>query len=306
MHSTIVTRLFMITIVPLFVICLAAGVSADNVKGSLKAPEEGNLQKITLTDGSTLMGKITEVGDTTVTFETSAGEMKINISGIKSIEEIPQSSMRGGKYWFPNPNSTRLYLGQTARMLPKGKGYFQDIYVFFPGVAYAFTDFFTMGAGFSLIPGLGMNEQVFYFTPKLGFEISENLWIAGSMLIIRFPDPDDDDDIIDEEVPLVGTLSGVVTYGTDIVNGTLGLGFGYVDDQIADKPAVMFGGEWRFARRVSFVSENWVIPEIDEPVVSYGIRFFGEGIAADLALWNILDEDAIFPGIPYVSFVYNF
>jgi hypothetical protein len=94
------------------------------------------MQRFKLKDGSTLMGKITDVGETTVTFETSAGVMEINIDGIESVEEISQKQIKGGKYWFPNPNTTRLYFSQSARMLPKGKGYFLDIYALFPGIPF--------------------------------------------------------------------------------------------------------------------------------------------------------------------------
>ncbi len=57
---------------------------------------------------------------------------------------------------------------------------------------------------------------------------------------------------------------------------------------------------------MALVSENWIFPGVDVPVVSYGFRFFGEKMAVDLALFNVLDDDAIFPGIPYVDFVWNF
>ncbi len=288
------------------ILLLSQPVSAGDIKGELKIPDEGNIQKITLRDGSVIMGRITRIGESRVTFESEAGIMKISIDRIESIEEFHGSQMKGGKYWFPNPNKSRLFFSQTARMLEKGDGYFLDIYAFFPSVTYGFTDMFSIGGGFSLIPGLNIDEQVFYFTPKVGWQVSDKVALAASMLIIRIPDPDDDDDIADEDPPTVGTLSGLITYGTGNLSVTAGAGFGYAGDQIADKPAVVLGGEWRFSRRLSFVSENWIFPEIDEPLVSYGIRFFGESIAVDLALFNILDDDAIFPGVPYIDFVWNF
>ncbi|MCZ6819631.1 MAG: hypothetical protein O7G31_09090, partial [Calditrichaeota bacterium] len=69
---------------------------------------------------------------------------------------------------------------------------------------------------------------------------------------------------------------------------------------------IMLGFERRTSRRTAFVSENWIFPGVDNPLISYGFRFFGEKIAVDLAFVNILGEDAIFPGIPYVDFIYNF
>jgi len=62
----------------------------------------------------------------------------------------------------------------------------------------------------------------------------------------------------------------------------------------------------RFARRMSFVSENWIIPGVNDALISYGIRFLGEKVSADFAFFNILDEDAVFPGTPYLGLVWNF
>ena len=103
-----------------------------------------------------------------------------------------------------------------------------------------------------------------------------------------------------------GIIYGVGTYGTPDNSITFGLGFGYSDEDISDKPALILGGEYRIIRRMSLVSENWVFPEVDEPLISYGIRFFGESLSADFALFNILDEDAFFPGFPMISFTWNF
>ena len=41
-------------------------------------------------------------------------------------------------------------------------------------------------------------------------------------------------------------------------------------------------------------------------MVSYGVRLFGEGLAVDMAFINVASEDAIFPGLPYVGFTWNF
>jgi len=230
------------------------------------------------------------------------GEMTIAKAKIREVKEVPVSSMKGGQYWFPNPNRTRLYLGPTGRMLKKGEGYFTDFYVFFPGVAFGVTDNITLGGGVSLIPGLDVDHQLFYFTPKVGFKPSENLDLAASLIMVRVPGGD-----LDVDKPkFVGVLFGTGTIGNDANSLTFGVGFGYADTELADKPAVNLGGELRIARRLSLVSENWVFPEVDNPLISYGVRFFGENLAVDLALFNVLGEDAIFPGVPFIDFVWNF
>lgn len=40
-------------------------------------------------------------------------------------------------------------------------------------------------------------------------------------------------------------------------------------------------------------------------VLSYGVRFMGEKLSTDFALWNA-SEEFIFPGIPYIAFAVKF
>ncbi len=265
----------------------------------LMIPAEDMIQMLSLRDGSKLMGRITNIADSVITFVTDMGEMNIAIDKIIEIKEVPKESIREGSHWFVNPNTSRLYFAPTGRMLKKGQGYFNDIYLFFPGMAYGITDNVTIGGGMSLFPGVDIGDQLLYFTPKVGVKTSETSSLAAGALILALPE-------IDDESPLVGILYGVGTFGKPDASLTVGLGYGFVDDEFAEKPMLMVGGEKRFSRRVSFVSENWIIPGADQPLISYGFRFFGEGISVDLALLNTLGDDMIFPGLPYVDFVFNF
>jgi hypothetical protein len=275
-----------------------------DVKNNLKILDSKHVQIITTQDKSTMIGRIVKIGEQEIQFKTEFGEITIPIQKIKSIEIVPASSIKSGKYWFPNPNATRLFIGSTARMLKKGDGYFADSYLFFPSIAYGISNNITIGGGMSLIPGVDPDKQLFYFTPKIGLTAIKNLNFATGALIIKIPDFDDDDD--DDETPLVGVLNFVGTYGTANSSFTLGLGYGFADDEFADKPMVLIGGEHRIARRLALVTENWLLPGVDEPLISYGMRFFGEKISVDLAFLNVLSNDMIFPGIPYVDFVFNF
>jgi len=273
-------------------------------KKDLVIPEAGKTQIITLEDGSSLVGRTTKIGDVEIKFQSDLGEMTISIDKIVEIKEVENESFRGGKYWFPNPNRTRLYFGTTGRMLKKGEGYISDTYIFFPGFALGLTDNITIGGGFSIFPGLSMNEQLFYFTPKIGIKAHSKIDLAASALIIRIPG----DAVLDDKDKgvTIGVLNFVGTVGSDDNSFTVGLGYGFADGEMAKQPAVLLGGEWRFSRRLSFVSENWLFPEIEKPIISYGIRFFSESLTTNLAFFNILDDDAIFPGIPFIDFVWNF
>jgi len=288
---------------------------AADIREKLSIPEEGNTQIIELSDGSTLRGAITEIGEESIKFMTEMGEIIIVISKINDIREISESSIKEGKIWFPNPNDTRLFFSQNGRMMEKGEAYFSLWYLFFPSVNVALMDNFTMGVGMSIFPGLDFaDEQFIFFTPKMGLNVGGNIDLALSALVIRLPDFEDDEDINDEEDDLIsfdepefiGTLNILGTVGSSDHSFTAGIGYGYAGDDWADKPFVIVGGETRISRKVSLLAESWLLPGVEAPLVSYGARFFGEGLAVDLAFLTALSSDGIFPGVPFLGFVYNF
>jgi len=293
-----------IALISAIVFLLFAGSTFGSfTRDMLKKPDPGNKQMISLTDGSKIIGEIVEVTDTEIVFESGFGRMNIAIVNISEIKEIPESSIKGGKYWFPNPNATRLFFAPNGKLLRKGQGYLSNWYLFFPGMQYGVTNNFSIGGGFSIFPGLDFfNEQALYLTPKVGFSPNENLDLALSALIINVPAFGDDNDAPD----FFGILYGMGTMGSNDHNFTLGLGYGYADDEIANKPVVILGGETRVSRRISLLGESWILPEVDEPLLAYGARFYGEGLSVDLAFLTVIGEGGLFPGIPYVGFVYNF
>ncbi len=259
----------------------------------LSISDSTRVQMLTAKDGSTNIGRIVGIGEDNVQFETAFGTVAIPIAEIDELSEVSQSSLRNGRYWFANPNATRLYFAPTGRMLKRGQGYFSDYYLFFPGVAYGVTDHITIGGGISLFPYM---DQMLYFSPKVGSTVAKNLNVAAGALFVKVP----------HESSLVRILYGVATYGTADNSITAGLGYGSVDGDLAENPMLMLGGEKRISRRMAFVTENWMFAKVDQPVISYGIRFFGQALSVDLAFFTPMGEDAFFPGVPYIDFVFNF
>ena len=282
-----------------------AALAGDNksYKGELKIPDADTKQIIISKGGSQIVGRIVGIRESEIDFESEMGTTVILISDIKEIKEMSAKAMKGGVYWFPNPNQTRLVISPTGRMLKKGQGYFNDIYIFFPNVAYGITDNVSMGAGITIFPGVDLDKQIMFFMPKIGVSAVENFDLAISGLIFRIPKAYDWDN---DDAMAVGIIFGTGTYGTPDKSISFGLGYGFVDDALGDKPAMMLGGEYRFARRASLVSENWVFPDADYPLISYGVRLFGEQMAVDLGFFNTFSEDMPVIGVPYVDFVYNF
>lgn len=293
----------------IFIVFFSCPVGSKEINDEdLHIPSHDQIQIISTSDGSTTIGRITRITDETVEYSTEMGIITIPRNRITSIQTILASALREGAYWFPDPNTTRLYFAPTGRMLQKGCGYIADYYLFFPMVNYGVTERLSLGGGFSILPTNKMSDQIFYLTPKYGLKQSERFNIAVGALVMKIPNmKDEDDPDYDEDgSPLASILYGVGTWGDVNRNLTLGFGYGMMDTDLAKHPMVVLGYEHRLTRRFAFVSENWKMPGIDNVLLSYGIRFLTEKFTTDFALINTTGKEAIFPGIPYMDFVYNF
>ncbi len=253
------------------------------------------INRIELTDGSILIGEILSEDDISIRFKTKSGtELTIKKAQIKK-REVISGKMVQGELWQNDPNYTRLLFTPTGRALKSGQGYFSVYEIFFPFVAVGITDYLTLAGGFSLFPGA--ESQVLYLAPKITPVQLKNFDLAGGILYMRVPEEDEG----------VGIIYSVGTYGNESVSFTLGLGFAFAGGEVADKPVFALGLEARISKSTKFISENWLIPDSDVQLVSAGIRFFGENLAADFALIYPAGADPEgFPFVPWIGFAYNF
>lgn len=258
----------------------------------LRVVDSTKIQVITMRDGSSLVGRIVSVRADSVDFQMGIGRVPVAIRDIREIKETDTGTMHDGQYWFPNPNSTRLFFAPSGQMLKKGEGYFADYELFFPGIAYGVTDNISLGGGMSLFP-TGFDQQVYYFTPKVGMSFGEQVHLAAGLLLAG----------TNGETGGVGYGAG--TFGDGDASVTIGLGYGFAGGDIESKPVAMLGGEKRISRRIALVTENYLLPTSDNNLVySFGFRFMGEKLTTDLAIFNYSGSDII--GIPYVDFVFKF
>jgi len=264
----------------------------NEIRSKMTVPDSAHMQIVTLRDGSTIFGRIVSVNADTVTFQTGAGSMQLAAGAIREIKQIPASDLREGSYWFPNPNSTRLFFAPSGQMLKKGEGYVSDYELFFPGIAYGVTDNISIGGGFSLLPA-SASDQAYYFTPKVGFSVTEKVHLAAGVLFAG------------TKGGTGGVYYAVGTLGDGNGSVTLGGGYGFAGGKIERKPVGMLGAEKRISRRISIVTENYLLPVTrDNILYSFGLRFMGEKITTDLALFNVANSHII--GFPWVDFVFRF
>jgi hypothetical protein len=248
--------------------------------------------------GSTFLGRLIEERGDTIRFETNGGMLTLPRSNVAELRLLRVQDMHDGEYWFPDPNRSRLFFAPTARMLGQGEGYYSNTYVFLQNFAAGLSDNFTLGGGFSVLP-TSLNEQVFYAAPKVRLVSQGALDLAAGALLAVVP--------VDNGHNF-GVMYGVGTYGSDDASVTAGIGWGFVDSKLAGRPAVLLGGSARVAQRVALLTENYVLPNIDGPVVlTGGIRFFGEKLSADIAFWTVPGANDLGTHvIPYVAFAVKF
>jgi hypothetical protein len=236
-----------------------------------------------------------------VQFESALGVTSIAVDAITSAKEETPGQIREGRYYFRNPNATRLIFAPTGRMLNKGEGYFSDFWIFFPGFAQGVTKLFTLGGGMSILPGVGVDEQIYFVTPKIGVVQGENFNAAVGALAMAVPTFDFDNDVGRESA---GLLYGVGTWGSTDDSFTAGIGYGYVGGRLARSPVVMLGGEARLSPRLSLVTENYVFPG-GTALIAGGLRFMGQDISVDLALARPTANDEDSFTFPILNFVWK-
>jgi hypothetical protein len=262
---------------------------------NIQVTSPGMLVVLTLVDGSVLQGRVLEVTPTTLRFASAIGETTIPRSAIQMVRVVDAGQVHGGQVWPEDPSRTRLFFAPTGRMMRKGEQYFADAYIFFPSFQAGISDRFTMGAGMSIIPGLGIDEQLFYLTPKLGIVAGPDVNVAVGALIAAASGVD--------ESPF-GIAYGVATFGGEETNATIGGGFGYNRGTADNSALLMVGGSTRVSRGISLVSENYLYTGAGtQSVLSGGVRFIGDRLTVDLAAW-VWAREAAFP-VPYVAFLYR-
>lgn len=264
----------------------------ERVEVRLAGP--GEIQELHLADGSTLIGRVIEVGDP-IRFELSSGGIvEIRRAQIRGLRTVEGGEVHDGEVWTPDPSPNRLFFGPTGRTIGKGRGNLAVFEVLFPSVSVGLHDRVTIGVGTLLVGNID-DSRPFWLVPKV--KVLDEGTMSASVGALA---------ITSLEGGSVGLLYGVATFGSSDRALTAGLAYGWVEDDLADTPAILLGGETRASRHVKLITENYVIPTGDGDtfvLLSAGPRFFGEQLSADLGIAVLASAGGGF--FPLVNFVYN-
>jgi hypothetical protein len=244
-------------------------------KIDLRVPSAHEIQRLMLTDGSTLYGSIESIVDDSITFRTIANAvLTISRSNIHDLRVV-SGHLVDGELRPQDPQQTRLFFGPTGKSLERGDAYAGLYYFHVPFFQVGVTDRFSIGGGSPILVSLLTGEFGVWITPKLQVVASDRVQAAIGTISTIGDGPD------------VGLLYGVSTIGGPDRSVSLGLGYGYHG---ANGLVVMAGAEARTSRRVKWMTENWFTPD-GKGVFGGGFRLLGERFSGDVGLMLVVNRD---------------
>jgi len=276
-------------------------INPANVK-EIVSENMNELYHFKLINGNELYGKIVKRTKSDVIIESKTlGTVTLPYGNIKSMNIAKEGNMVGNDFWFSNPNNTRYYFAPSAYNLKKGEAYYQNVYLIMNSANYGITDNISIGGGVIL-------PFAVYLTPKISFKITERFHAGVGVFAGVIPGPS-----------TFGIGYGLITYGSNEHNLTIGTGYGFFEDEVMKHPIVTINGMTRISKRIALVTENWMIPDVDRddtfnteknvyrPFFSFGLRTMWEKITLDFALVNGYEiSEILLVGLPYIDFVYKF
>lgn len=253
-------------------------------------------------DGNEYMGTIlSEDGEKLVLLTENLGEITLFLKDIVKRTEIKSGQMINGKYWFENPQASRYFWSPNGYGLKKGEWYYQNVWIFFNQVSTGVTNNFSIGAGIvPLFLFSGASTPV-WITPKLSLPVIEDKLNLGAGGLLGA--------VIGEQNSGFGILYGLSTFGSKDRNMTLGLGWGYVSGEIANRPTITLSGMVRTGARGYFLTENYYIHSGDFTLglISAGGRRIIKNVGLDFGLAIPLASDMdTFIAIPWLGFTVPF
>ena len=291
---------------------------------SPSANAQESLRRVVLVDGTVIVGTIAdESADPIVVASPNGIEQRIPQSRIAEITDLLE-----GRFTRYDPARTRLFFSPTARSLDAGTRRFSAYYIF-PSIALGLTDRVDVSLG-STIPFLSSGGSFIAINGNLKatFVQSDGFAAAvGGSATIPFASGA-------ETSGVGGTIYGLTTIGSEASAVTLGAyGFyafefgGGIEDNLANGTALLVGLEKQISDRFKLVSENYIVlafgdeidfdPQTGQSTTSgttdvafgtlTGVRFFGDKLAADIAVAVIAYEEEFGTvPIPYLGLSYTF
>lgn len=196
-----------------------------------------------------------------------------------------------------DPTKTKLFLASTAQTLNGGSGYFSVYEIFFPNFALGITDNLMIAGGSSLFPGISLEQQLKFISTKLKLIDYKQIKFSIGGMYLNFWEGS------------FGTIYGVTTIGKYPIYLTAAVGSGFTEAKFIEGKVIIVGLQYQVSHKISLLTENWFFTNDPYPLISYGLRFFGDNLSADFGFFaktDLMKNDDMFYFYPWIGFTYNF
>lgn len=258
------------------------------IHGTLYCQDEQNdeipIYIIETSDGNVYRGQIIESGVKEIKVKTvSIGTITINVEDILSIREANKKDLRPKKVKVATRDSTNNQLTITgylfspnAYTLRKGEVQYRNVGILYNQLSVGLTNHFSFGLG--LVPNFlfaGAPTPVL-FSPKFSFPTKGNVTFSTGASV----------GTIVGNGGTFGFVNGSVTFGNRTNNLSIGLNYGFLEDEIVDIPALTIGGTKKISQKSYLVNDNFFVISEGElfATISFGGRTKWPGIALDYGL----------------------
>ncbi|OJJ15146.1 hypothetical protein BKI52_39460 [marine bacterium AO1-C] len=307
------TILVAVTKTLFFAVMLCLGqvviVQGQQIPNNTDTTVQRGVYQLQIKDGSLLIGKIVKSGKDYLIFETQdLGQVKVPLKNILKLTLM--SANTGQKTpepvkprWYDNRmNNQKYFISTTGYNLRRNDFYLEDTYIFMLGARYGITDHISIGAGTSFLPGLTIDDQLYFINPKVTLELAKDLHLGVGFNWMNFPG-----------TGKIGFLNLAATYGSPRYNVSIGTSYGMIDGEISAQPMINIGTFLRPSNRIAFIGEILLVPtqvavqtaEDFTPFTMLGFRFINKESSFDLGFlyaYNNNPQAQTQLYIPYLSY----
>ncbi len=244
------------------------------------------VQRVELLDGTKLFGRIAGIDGTQILFRTMGGlEIGFQRRDVKQVRVVRGQRYRG-EFWPADPSDSRLFLAPTARVPGHGHGYAGVYELVVPSFGVGIGKIGMISGGFSAIPGIDLEDQVFYIAPKLQLFNSEYVQGAVGLFWVKPGTSEESAGMVYTGIT-AGDLRAAFSGGISFPFGSRS---GFSED-----PLLMLGGEVRATKSLKFITENWIVPGEETAILSFGFRIIQNRLTVEAAVATSTEGGGFLP-----------
>ncbi|MEM6532031.1 MAG: hypothetical protein AAF654_05375 [Myxococcota bacterium] len=258
-----------------------------------------SIQSVRFKDGSVVDGTVARTDDTLTVVTRGGLRLEAPSARVESVTEVNACVGADGTVRHDDPNRTRYLYAPSSLMLRKGETQFAQRQLLFSTLAVGVTDHVSLQFG-SVIPALFVEEGVnFIGGIKVGTSLSDRLHIATGVQSLFIPGAN----------IAAGFGFGSLTFGDSFANATVSAGVPFAiggDGSEVSDVIVVLSGQTRVGESFALVSENWLLPSVDDDFFSiHGLagRIVGRRWSTDIGF--VVGRGLGAP-IPWLGVTYNF